>query len=202
MKRITNFILAGVLLLLLTGISLAQQTNNGKIVYDGDVVFIKNKKLGSSSLLPNGKTSYNYVGIIFIENGKPFVYHATEPISKCSLEDFISLSQNKDYKIKRLWDISVLTSDVVETMHTFAKAKLGEHYDSKLTLNNDQLYNAEFVYKIYQSALGILLAEPKPMNEYKHDGVSLEFLKEAYGDDIVYEKVLVIGDLYNSKYME
>jgi hypothetical protein len=151
--------------------------------------------------LPNGKTNFNYVGVIFTEDGVKMVYHATEPVSKCSLNEFIAMSEGNDYKIKRVNDAEALTEDVIKTMHTFAKAKLGNHYDNKLNLNNEDLYNAEFVYKMYQSSLGIMLVQPKPLSEYKTDSNSLEFLKEAYGNEILAEKMVVIGDIYNSKYM-
>jgi hypothetical protein len=169
---------------------------------NGDVVFIKHSKLKSGNLIPNGKTKYNYVGVIFMEDGIPMVYHATEPISKTHLEAFIDLSEGRDYKIKRLSEQNLLNTDVIQTMHTFAKAKLHSHYDGKLSLTNDELYNSEFVYKMYQHALGIKLSEPKPLADLKNDPLTLDFLKEAYGDQILNEKMVVLGDLYHSIYME
>lgn len=168
---------------------------------NGDLIFIKNKKSGSSPI-PNGKTKFNYVGVIFIENGKPMVYHATEPVSESSLNDFIdNLAEGREYKIRRLYEKELLNADAVATMRTFAKAKLQNHYDSKLTLNNDELYNAEFVYKMYQQCLGIPLTKPKTIESYNPDPTSLEFLKEAYGNTILTEKMVVIGDIYNSEFM-
>lgn len=172
----------------------------GQNLQNGDLIFIKNKKSGSSPI-PNGKTKFNYVGVIFIENGKAVVYHATEPVSETSLDDFIDLSENKEFKVRRLYEKELLNSDVVATMRSFAKAKLSMHYDNKLTLNNDELYNAEFVYKMYQQCLGIPLTKPKTIDNYKPDPTSLEFLKEAYGNTILTEKMVVIGDIYNSEYM-
>jgi hypothetical protein len=167
---------------------------------NGDVIFIKNKKIGAS-LIPNGKTKFNYVGVVFIENGVPMVYHATEPVSSTGIEDFVNLSENKEFKIRRLYERELLNNDVVATMRSFARAKLQMHYDNKLTLNNDELYNAEFVYKMYQQCLGIPLTKPKTLDNYKSEVSSLEFLKEAYGDAILTEKLVVIGDIYNSEFM-
>ncbi len=181
-------------LVLSTALTFAQNFQNG------DLIFIRNKKSGSSPI-PNGKTKFNYVGVIFIENGKTVVYHATEPVSETSLDDFIDLSENKEFKVRRLYEKELLNSDVVATMRSFAKAKLSMHYDNKLTLNNDELYNAEFVYKMYQQCLGIPLTKPKTIDSYKPDPTSLEFLKEAYGNTILTEKMVVIGDIYNSEYM-
>jgi hypothetical protein len=181
-------------LIFATGFSFAQKHQNG------DVIFIKNKKI-TSSLIPNGKTKFNYVGVIFIENGVPMVYHATEPVSVSNIDDFINMSENKEFKVRRLYEHELLNPDVVATMRSFAKAKLQMHYDNKLTLNNDELYNAEFVFKMYQQCLGIPLTKPKTLDNYKPDAASLDFLKEAYGNTILTEKMVVIGDIFNSEYM-
>lgn len=183
-----------VAIMLVVGCGYSQQYQNG------DVIFIKNKKVGAS-LIPNGKTKFNYVGVIFIENGVPMVYHATEPVSVNNVDDFISLSENKEYKVRRLYEKELLNADVIATMRSFAKAKLAMHYDNKLTLNNDELYNAEFVYKMYQQCLGIPLTKPKTLDSYKNDPTSIEFLKDAYGPTILTEKMVVIGDIFNSEYM-
>lgn len=167
---------------------------------DGDIIFIKNKKIGTS-LIPNGKTKFNYIGVIFIENGVPIVYHATEPVSSNNIDDFINLSEDKEFKIRRLYEQELLDKDVVSTMRSFAKAKLQMHYDNKLTLNNDELYNAEFVYKMFQQCLGIPLTKPKTLDSYKNEATSLEFLTEAYGAAILTEKMVVTGDIYNSEYV-
>jgi hypothetical protein len=181
-------------LVLATSFSFSQKYQNG------DVIFINNKKSGSSPI-PNGKTKFNYVGVIFIENGVPMVYHATEPVSVSNIDDFVNMSVNKEFKVRRLYETELLNPDVVATMRSFAKAKLQNHYDNKLTLNNDELYNAEFVYKMYQQCLGIPLTKPKTIDYYKPDPTSLDFLKEAYGNAILTEKMVVIGDIYNSEYM-
>ncbi|MGE0567465.1 MAG: YiiX/YebB-like N1pC/P60 family cysteine hydrolase [Bacteroidia bacterium] len=181
----------------------AQNFFEDAIVYkDADVIFIKNKKLAGNNLLPNGKTKFDYVGIVFIEDGKPVIYHATEPVSKSSLEDFMSLSEDGHFKVKRLFDKTLLTEQAIQTMHTFAKAKLNSHYDSRLTLTSDEVYNAEFIYKIYQSSIGLALASPKTFADYKNDPLSIEFLKEAYGENIMNEKLIVVGDIYHSEFME
>jgi hypothetical protein len=181
-------------LILSTSFTFAQKYQNG------DLIFIKNKKNGSSPI-PNGKTKFNYVGVIFIENGVPMVYHATEPVSVSNIDDFVNMSENKEFKVRRLYETELLNPDAVATMRSFAKAKLQSHYDNKLTLNNDEFYNAEFVYKMYQQCLGIPLTKPKTIENYKADPVAIDFLKEAYGSTILTEKMVVIGDIYNSEFM-
>jgi hypothetical protein len=170
---------------------------------NGDIIFIKHKKANETNLLPIGKTSYTYVGVIFIENDMPYVYHAYEPVSKSPLGEFLGFSEGKDYVIKRLIDQSVLTTEAINTMRLFANANLGQHYDNQLKLGNDTYYNSEFVWKIYTSALGFPLAAPKEVKDYKlEDALRTEFLTEAYGESILKEKMIAVGDIYRSEFLE
>jgi hypothetical protein len=170
---------------------------------NADIVFIKNKETKGKSLIPNGKGKFNYVGIIFIENNVPMVYHSSQPLSKSTLDDFLKLSSDGDFSVKRLIESELLSSDIITAMHTFAKAKLGSTYDNQLNLNNENLYNPEFVWKIYKSALGLPLSAPKEVKEYKVDNpVITEFLTDAYGETILNEKIVAVGDIFQSQFLE
>jgi hypothetical protein len=170
---------------------------------NADIIFIKNKETKGKSLLPNGKSKFNYVGIIFIENNVPMVYHSSQPLSKSTLDDFLKLSSDGDFSVKRLIESELLSADIIGAMHTFAKAKLGSTYDNQLNLNNENLYNPEFVWKIYKSALGLPLSAPKEVKEYKVDNpVITEFLTDAYGETILNEKIVAVGDIFQSQFLE
>ena len=170
---------------------------------NGDIVFIKNKETKGKSLLPNGKSKYNYVGIIFIENDVPIVYHSKEPLSKCTFDEFMKLAEGKEYDIKQLAEKDLMTADAVHTMHNFAMAKVGTSFDNSLKLNNELMYNAEFIWKIYQAGTGVPLCIPREIREYKVDNpAAIEFLTEAYGEAIMNEKIVTVGDLYQSQFLE
>ncbi|MDO9001522.1 MAG: YiiX/YebB-like N1pC/P60 family cysteine hydrolase [Bacteroidota bacterium] len=170
-------------------------------IKDGDIIFIKTDK--ANSLLPNGNSKFNYAGVIFLEDEVPMVYYATEPLKKINIDEFKKMSLGGDFIIKRLIEQEVLTKDVIDRMRGWAKAKLGVHYDNKIKLNNDELYNAEFVWKIYKSCLGLPLSEPKEIKEYKiEDANAKEFLIDAFGEKVFEEKIVAIGDLYRSTFLE
>jgi hypothetical protein len=170
-------------------------------IKDGDIVFIKTDK--ANSFLPNGNSKFNYAGVIFIEEGVPMVYYATEPLKKCNIDEFKKMSIGGEFNIKRLIEQEELNADVIAKMHGWAKAKLGIHYDNKINLNNDELYNAEFVWKIYKSCLGLPLSEPKEIKEYKIEDANVkEFLVDAFGPKIFDEKMVAIGDIYRSTFLE
>ncbi len=193
------------LLLILAGLSFGfSQTVNAPVetqIKDGDIIFIKTNK--ANSFLPNGNSKFNYAGVIFIENDVPMVYFATEPLKKCSVEDFKKMSIGGEFNIKRLIEQEELTKDVINKMHTWANGKLGLHYDNQIKLNNDELYNAEFVWKVYKSCMGLPLSEPKELKEYKiEDANTKEFLIDAFGPKIFDEKMVAIGDIYRSTFLE
>lgn len=170
-------------------------------IKDGDIVFIKTDK--ANSFLPNGNSKFNYAGVIFIEEGVPMVYYASEPLKKCNIDEFKKMSIGGEFMIKRLIEQEELNADVIAKMHGWAKAKLGIHYDNKINLNNDELYNAEFVWKIYKSCLGLPLSEPKEIKEYKIEDANVkEFLVDAFGPKIFDEKMVAIGDIYRSTFLE
>lgn len=170
---------------------------------DGDIIFIKNVETKGKNLVPNGKSKFNYVGIVFLENAVPYVYHAKEPFSKTLLTDFVKLSEKSEFGIKHLAEEELLTPEVIQIMKNFAIAKIGSSYDNQLNLNNNTLYNSEFVWKTYQTALGLPLCIPREIKEYKVDNpATIEFLTDAYGETILNEKVVTVGDIYQSQFLE
>lgn len=170
---------------------------------DGDIIFIKHKDAKGKTLLPTGKSKFNYVGIVFTEQSAPMVYHATEPLTRSSLDDFMKLSDGKDAIVKHLAEEELLTREVVQTMHSFAVARVGSSYDNSLSLTNDAMYNAEFIWKIYQAGIGVPLCIPREIKDYKVESpAAIEFLKEAYGAEILTEKIISVGDLFQSQFLE
>jgi hypothetical protein len=170
---------------------------------DGDIVFIKHKELLGKSILPNGKSNFNFVGIIFFENETPMVYYAAQPLSKCSFNDFIELSDKKSFQIKYLSEEESLTKEMIEAMHAFTISKLGFAYDNELKLDNEIYYNAEFVWKIYSGVLGLDLSIPRQIRDYKENNpTTIELLKESYGDAILDEKIVSIGDIFQSQFLD
>lgn len=158
---------------------------------DGDIVFIKNPKLPGAS---GDKGKFNCAGIIFHENKQLVVFYADEPLKKCSLDEFIALSEDKKYTVKWLSDSSMLTDEAIKTMHTFATAKLGTKYDTKEDLNSNEFYNAEFVWKIFRSSLGIHLCEPKELTASNDD-------KEISSSNLA-NKYVTVRDILKSELLQ
>ncbi|MCE3225757.1 MAG: uncharacterized protein K0S32_308 [Bacteroidetes bacterium] len=190
--KIFKFILGLLIVLLATG-AFAQEEINENNCLNGDVVFIKKSGFHNQHGTDE-KSKYNFAGIIFWENGYPIVYFSDEPLKKCALSDFIKSSEGKKYDIKRLIDPALLTNETINTMQVFATAKLGSAYDAKEALNNEEFYNAEFVWTIYKTCLGVYLCEPKENGTASAD-------KKFIGHGLA-NKHVSVRDIYRSEILQ
>lgn len=175
-----------------------------KNIKNGDIIFIVNPSGQGKAIQLATKSKFTHVGVIFIENEKPVVYHAVEPVSKNTLEEFIEMSADGKYYIKRLKDQSLLTNQAINTMHSDAKSNLGKHYDLVFSWDDKELYCSEFVWKLYKKALKINVGELKPLKEFdlSHPSVKAK-LKERYGENIpLNENMISPGDMYDCNLLE
>lgn len=169
-------------------------------VQDGDLVFIVNPSgQGRAIQLATG-SRFTHVGIVFLENGKPVVYHAVEPVSRNTLEEFVAMSADDQYVIRRLKDRSVLTKTKVASLHRDAIAALGRHYDLAFNWSDDELYCSEFVWKLYFKTLGLEIGQLKPLKSFRLDHPLVRAQLEArYGKAVpLDEKMISPGDMYDS----
>jgi hypothetical protein len=171
---------------------------------NGDIVFIVNPSGQGKAIQLATKSKYTHVGIVFIENGKPVVYHAVEPVSKNTFKEFVSMSADGKYYIKRLKDRSVLTDEKIKTMLSEAKSLLGKHYDLAFNWSDEEYYCSEFVWKLYDHALNINVGKLRPLKDFdlSHPAVK-EKLEQRYGKKIpLEEKMISPGDMYESELLE
>lgn len=175
-----------------------------KPLKNGDIVFIVNPSGQGKAIQLATKSKYTHVGIVLIENGKTMVYHAVEPVSKNTFEQFVDMSADGKYYIKRLKDQSKLTQEAIAKMLTEAKSHLGVHYDLGFNWSDEELYCSEFVWKLYNHALGINIGKLRPLKEFdlSHPAVK-DIMKRRYGKNIPYdEKMISPGDMYDSELLE
>lgn len=171
---------------------------------NGDLIFIVNPSGQGKAIQLATKSKFTHIGIIFFENGKEMVYHAVEPVSKNTLQEFVNMSSDGDYVIKRLKNQSLLSEDKVAVMLKEARSKLGLHYDLAFNWSDEELYCSEFVWKLYKHALGIQVGEPKPLKTFdlSHPAVKAK-LEQRYGKNISLEENMISpGDMYSSSLLE
>lgn len=195
MKKI--FLLFAVLL---TTVFYAQQA----ALKDGDLIFIVNPSGQGKAIQLATKSKFTHIGIVFYENGKPMVYHAVEPVSVNTVDEFTSMSVDGKYEIKRLKNDSTLTKEAIAAMLKEAKRTLGKHYDIYFGWSDQELYCSEFVWKLYNKYTKLSIGELRPLKDFdlSHPAVK-EIMKQRYGNDIpLNEKMISPGDMYNSQLLQ
>lgn len=171
---------------------------------NGDLIFIVNPSGQGKAIQLATKSKFTHIGIVMIENGKEMVYHAVEPVSKNTLKEFISLSADGTYEIKRLKNQSLLTQKIIDKMLIEAKAMLGMHYDLVFSWDDTEMYCSEFVWKLYKHALNINLGTLKPLKHFDlNHPLVREKLEARYGKNIpLDEKMISPGDIFSSSLLE
>ncbi len=195
------FAVLGVLAFLL---STGFVSKSEKPLKNGDIVFIVNPSGQGKAIQLATRSKHTHVGIVLIENGKTMVYHAVEPVSKNTFDEFVDMSADGKYYIKRLKDQSKLTQDAITKMLAEAKSQLGLHYDLGFSWNDEELYCSEFVWKLYNHALGIDIGKLRQLKDFDltHPAVKQK-LTERYGKNIpLNENMISPGDMYESELLE
>jgi hypothetical protein len=173
-------------------------------VKDGDIIFIVNPSGQGKAIQLATKSRYTHVGIIFYEKGKPMVYHAVEPVSVNSLEEFRNMSADGKYEIRRLKDQALLTKETVAKMLKEAKSLLGTSYDIYFAWDDKELYCSEYVWKLYKKHLNLEVGQLRPLKEFDLSAPRVqEIMKHRYGNNIPYEeKMISPGDMYQCGLLE
>lgn len=173
-------------------------------VKDGDMIFIVNPSGQGKAIQLATKSKYTHVGIVFYENGKPFVYHAVEPVSVNTLEEFIAMSSDGKCEVRRLKNAAALTRENVSSMLKEAKSLLGVHYDIYFGWSDKELYCSEFVWKLYNKYTHLEIGKLRPLKDFdlSHPAVK-QIMKSRYGNNIPYEeKMISPGDMFESELVE
>lgn len=172
----------------------------GPAVKDGDIIFIQNPSGQGRAIQLATKSKYTHVGVIFYENGKPMVYHAVQPVSVNTLQEFKNMSMDGKYEIKRLKDSTVLTKETISAMLKDAKSKVGVDYDIYFAWDDKEMYCSEYVWKLFNKHANVEVGELRPLKDFDLSSpIVKETMKKRYGNTIPYsEKMISPGDMYNS----
>jgi hypothetical protein len=178
-------------------------SQNGKLK-DGDIIFIVNPSGQGKAIQLATKSKFTHVGIIFYENGKPMVYHAVQPVSVSSLEEFRDMSAEGKYEVRRLKDRTVLTKENVSSMLAKAKSQVGMNYDIFFAWDDEEMYCSEYVWKIFNKFTKLEIGKLRPLKDFDLSSPKVkEIMARRYGDKIPYEeKMISPGDMFDSELLE
>ena len=168
---------------------------------DGDIIFQASRSEQSKVIEQATNSPYSHCGIIFYDNGNPYVYEAVQSVGKRKLNDWVSNGVDGAYKVMRLKDSTLLTIGNIKKMKTFAISQFGKNYDIYFSWNENEWYCSELVWKTYMIVLSVELAHPKELREFNIDlPIVRKTMAKRYGKDIPYnEKMISPGQLFDPK---
>jgi len=171
---------------------------------DGDIIFTKTSGRQAIAVLAATESPWTHTAVIFIENGKPMVLEAVQPVQIISLKAYLTRSGPKsNHRFKRLKDPSSLKQDVLKRAAQWAKKHVGKNYDGRFQWSDKTLYCSELVWKVYHQCAGIELCKIKKVKDYnlEHPKVK-QMIKERFGsvDRLnLEEKIVAPSDIYDSE---
>ena len=181
---------------------------NKKIIQNtknGDIIFQTSQSSQSEAIKIATSSKFSHCGIIYIKNGKRFVYEAVQPVKMTPLEEWIKHGKKGKYVIKRLKNADkILTPFILKKMKEYGEQFNSKDYDLYFEWSDNKIYCSELVWKIYKNGAKIKLCELEKLKEFnlKNEKVQ-EILKQRYGNTIpLNEDVVAPSQIVNSKLLE
>ena len=150
---------------------------------NGDIIFQISRSSQSVAIQRATRSKYSHMGIVYIKNGKPFVFEAIEPVKLTPLGDWVARGDGKHYVVKRLSNAKeTLTLEALDRMLKVGKTFEGRHYDLYFEWSDDRVYCSELVWKVYKRALDLELGELQTMQEFDlSDPLVQEKVRDRFG---------------------
>lgn len=164
---------------------------------DGDLVFQRSQTRQDVAVAAATHSKYTHVGIIFFDNGSPYVYEAVQPVRKTPFKEWIQRGQGH-YTVRRVKDLDI---HLLPKVRSEVGKMLGKDYDWLFDWSDSRIYCSELVWKAYDRAAGIQIGKLRKLKDFDltHETVQ-KILKERYGNKIPKDmKVISPGDMFDSK---
>lgn len=172
---------------------------------NGDLIFQTSLSSQSQAIQVATNSKYSHCGIIYIENGKSYVFEAVEPVKLTPLKDWIERGKDEHYVVKRLKDESRIDhpENLKKLKHVGASFK-GKSYDLTFEWSDEKIYCSELIYKIYDRALNIKIGKLQTLKSFDlSNSIVREKMKERYGENIPKnEKVISPKAIFESNLLK
>jgi hypothetical protein len=171
--------------LILTGASyiVYEHFINKALFKSGDIIFQTSLTQENKALQSVIKSKYSHLGIIYENDGVFYVYEAGQPVKITPLGRWIEKGENGAYAVRRLKNADkVLTPEALAKLKAEADKFLGKDYDLTFEWSDDKIYCSEFVWKVYDRALGIRIGELQKLGDFDLSSPSVQFILDVrYG---------------------
>lgn len=171
-------------------------------IQEGDMIFQTSQSKQCEAVRIATNSKFSHCGIVFIEQGKKYVYEAVQPVKFTPIETWITRGKENHFVVTRIKNATkILTSDVLQKMKKTGKEMNNKDYDLYFEWSDDKIYCSELIWKIYKNGAGIELCPLKKLKDFNLKNPIVEtILRERYGNNIpLNEKVVAPSDLENSQ---
>ena len=161
--------------------------------HDGDIVFHTSRSSQSLAIQLATKSPYSHMGIVYLRDGKPFVFEAVQPVKLTPLADWVERGERGRFVAKRLRDADArLTVETLRKMRAVGEQLAGKDYDPYFEWSDDRIYCSELVWKVFERGAGVELGELQTIAEFdlSHPAVQAK-VRERYGDNVPLDEIVV-----------
>jgi hypothetical protein len=165
---------------------------------DGDIIFHTSRSAQSAAIQRATHSPYSHVGIVFLRDGKPFVFEAIATVRYTPLDAWIARGDGGRYVVRRLK--TALTPAQTAKLRASARQFEGKPYDLYFEWSDERIYCSELVWKMYEQALGVKLGALQKLREFDlTDPVVKARMRERYGANVpLGEPVISPGAQFDS----
>jgi len=180
----------------------ALEVHGGQSWRDGDVIFHTSRSAQSAAIQRATHSPYSHVGIIFIREGKPYVFEAVASVRYTPLATWTARGSGGSYVVKRLK--RALTAAQEARLRASAQRFAGKPYDSAFEWSDARIYCSELIWKMYSQALGIELGELQKLREFDLTDPAVKAkMRERYGSRVpLDEPVISPAAIYDSHLLQ
>ena len=158
---------------------------------DGDIIFQSSQSNQSKAIEQATKSPYSHMGIIFIKNGKPYVFEAASKVVYTPFDKWVNRGKNRKYIIKRLKD-HTLSQKEIANLKRVAHSFENKPYDIWFGWDDKYIYCSELVWKIYNKALNLKIGQLQRIKDFNLSAPAVkQKLTERYGDKIPYQETVI-----------
>ncbi len=172
---------------------------------NGDIIFQTSLSNQSNAVQLATRSPYSHMGIVYIVNGKTYVFEASKTVKLTLLHEWVTRGKNEKYVVKRLKNRdNILTEAIISKMLSYGKTFEGKPYDLYFEWSDERIYCSELVWKIYEHATGLKIGELEKLKQFDLSSPEvIKKLNERYGNSVpLNEDVISPVRMFNSPLLE
>lgn len=164
---------------------------------NGDVILHTSKSRQSKMISDVTNSELTHVGVVFVKDGKSYVFEAVQPVKLTPLNEWINRGVDSKYVVMR--SKTKLSNEELMIMKSYGEKQMGKGYDIKFQWSDSKMYCSELVFKVYEQ-VGIELSDKHTFKDYDLNSKSAQdAIKKRYGTSInLNETVVTPVDLRKS----